>query len=358
MENLVDWLSHNSAASIAIIVAFSVVVITLTIIYTVAFFEGRAVSFWPPKIGARPAQSYDTTEMSPSPANSTLQVPLILDKGAALISARGQRYQIEGRIHSGATSALFAARSSATERVVLKVYWRGLNPNSSFWQEFQQEQQASEILRHRNIAKVIDRGLAGGYPFLVMEYFAGGTLRNWLTSHERLPGASVLSISTQIADAIDFAHSQGVLHRDLKPDNILFESDPTGRVAVSDFGIARLLGSIQRNITAGVPIVGSIDYIAPETLEVDELSESADIYAFGIMIFEMVAKRTPYEPTAEFAAVLLRKIAENAPDIRKFRDVPINLSARIAATLSRNPRERPSSARNVLAGIENDLLKL
>jgi eukaryotic-like serine/threonine-protein kinase len=359
MDRFVDWLSHNPAAYIVVIVAFSVAVLTLTIVYTVAFFQGRAVSFWPPNIGSKPTSPLVKAD-NPSSQRRDIGIdsPMIIGKGAVLISSRGEAYSIESRTHSGSTAALFLASCGSGDKVVAKVYWRGLSPQSPAWESFQQEQQASEILRHRNIAKVLDRGIAGGYPFLIMEHFGGGSLRDWLNAHDRLPGRSILSISTQIADAIDFAHAQGVLHRDLKPDNILLESDATGRVAVSDFGIARLLGVIQRNITADIPIVGSIDYVAPEALRSEPLNRSADIYAFGVLVFEMIARRTPFDPQAEFSAVLLTKISEDAPEIRKFRDVPLGLSHRISASLNRNPQERPSSARGVLAGIENDLLTL
>jgi serine/threonine protein kinase len=356
MGNFVDWLSHNQAASATIIVAFSLMVVTLIVIYAVAFFQGRAVSFWPPKIGPKPA-----FPAKPSPAEAQdldLHIPLTLGKGAILVSASGERYVLGARINSGSTAGLFEAQSKLLQKAVAKVYWVGPEPNSPIWEHFNREIKASELLQHRNIVRVFDRGIAGGYPFLVMEYLGGGTLHEWIAAHDRLPGSSILSIGTQVADAIDYAHSQGVIHRDLKPGNILFESDATGRVAVSDFGIARLLGASRRALTAEDSIVGTIDYLSPEAIRGQKLTTSTDIYAFGVLLFEMITGSTPFSDDSSPSAVIYRILSEEAPDIRKFRLVSKQLSDRIRITLSSDPQERPISARNVLAGMENDLLNL
>ena len=101
-------------------------------------------------------------------------------------------------------------RGSDRNAVIAKVFWRGLVPNSRPWGIFQQEQRASEILNHRNIARVFDRGLRAGYPFTIIEFLGGGTLRDWLRTHDRLPGRDIASIASQVADAVDYAHSRGI----------------------------------------------------------------------------------------------------------------------------------------------------
>jgi serine/threonine protein kinase len=147
------------------------------------------------------------------------------------------------------------------------VYWHGLAPNSPPWEFFQQEQRTAEILTHRNIVHTLDRGLRAGYPFTIIEYLGGGTLRDWLRTHDRLPGHAILSIASQVADSIDYAYSHSVIHRDVEPGNVLFESDPNGRVALSDFGIAMIQGAVERDITAaGAEFTGSPGYLVRELI--------------------------------------------------------------------------------------------
>jgi len=354
MDKLVDWLAHNSAASITLTVAFGLLAITVTVIYAVAFSQGREVSFWPPKIGAKPAAAKEQPSQT---APLDAHVPLMLDKRSILVAASGERYEIGTRLYSGSTAGLFLASSKVLPKVVAKVYWVGPEPNSPVWESFNRELRVSEILQHRNIVRVFDRGIAGGYPFLIMEYLAGGTLRDWLDAHDQIRGGPLLSISTQIADAIDFAHSRGVLHRDLKPGNVLLESDESGRVAVSDFGIARLLGAAREAITAENMFAGTIAYIAPEALRGENPTTDSDVYAFGVILFEMITRSRLYGDLMGFA--LAQKIlAADAPDIRDFRPVSERLSERIRSTLSRDRQKRPSSARAVLSGIESELLAL
>jgi serine/threonine-protein kinase len=192
-----------------------------------------------------------------------------------------------------------------------------------------------------------------------MEYLGGGTLRDWLQSHDHIPGRDILAISGQIADAIDFAHAHGVVHRDIKPGNIMFESDPHGRVALGDFGIARILGAVERDITAEGEFVGSPGYVAPEAYDGHEISKASDIYSFGVVLYEMIAGKIPFDEIQEPLAILHAKLTQDAPDIRSHRKgIPEAVAVRLAQTLSRNPNKRPKSARAILSGIENQISKL
>jgi serine/threonine protein kinase len=192
-----------------------------------------------------------------------------------------------------------------------------------------------------------------GYPFTIMEYLAGGTLRDWIRTHDRIPGQDIASIATQLADAIDYAHSRGVVHRDIKPGNILFESDPNGRVALSDFGIATLLGAVQRDITAAAEeFSGSPGYLAPELLSGDSPKVASDIYSFGIVLFEMITGIVPFDEYRDPLAIIRAKVEQDPPDIRLSRsDVPEDVAVRLSTVLARNPALRPSSARLALAGL-------
>jgi serine/threonine-protein kinase len=354
MDAFFEWLSSNPIAGTTLIVSFGVIVISVTLIYLIAFFQGRSIELWPPKIGQKPDKPKKA-----KPRRDTQPVGPVVRRGHKVVGASGETYTIRSNFYGGATATLFQAKDEAGKEVMLKVFWRGLRPNSPSWELFEREYRIAEILAHRNIVRLFDRGLNNGYPFVVMECLNGGTLRDLLESRDHLPGREILSISRQLADAIDYAHSQGVVHRDIKPGNILFESNAFGRVALSDFGIAQILGAVSRDITAANPqFVGSPGYLAPETLTGHTIDYASDIYSFGIVLFEMIAGRVPFDEYREVYAILQAKTNQEAPDIREFRYVPQDIAYRLAGVLSRNPQVRPGSANEVLAGIEDSISSL
>jgi eukaryotic-like serine/threonine-protein kinase len=356
MSQFLQWLAGNPVVTGALVVSLGVVVL----MYVVAFLQGREISFWPPKIGARPEKlKSDQPATTLQPGQATGSNPIV-GRGTVLTTASGDKVTLESDLYGGSNATLFRGRNSAGQQVIAKVFWRGLAPNSPPWELFKQEQRAAEILSHRNIASILDRGLFGGYPFTIMEYFGGGTLRDWLRTHERIPGEDILSIAGQLADAIDYAHSRGVVHRDIKPGNVLFESDPHGRVALGDFGIARILGAVQRDITAAeLKLAGSATYLAPETVAGGQPTPASDVYSFGVVLYEMIAGRTPFDDFQETYATLLAKRDQDAPGIREYRaEIPDLLADRLAQTLSRDPAARPKSARAVLSGVESEIAAL
>ncbi|MEI6499379.1 MAG: serine/threonine-protein kinase [bacterium] len=368
MAEFFIWLSSNPFATSALIVSFGVVVTAITMIYLVAFLQGRSISFWPPRIGEKPNKTQgqkpkidrEITHPQRQDENEDLHSNPIIQKGMTVKTASGQRLTIESNFYGGANATLYRAKNSQGENVIVKVFWRGLMPSSPAWDLFSQEQRTAEILTHRNIVKIFDRGLQGGYPFIVMEYFAGGTLRDWLRTHDHIPGSDILAIAGQVADAIDFAHSRGVVHRDIKPGNILFESDPHSRVALGDFGIARIFGAVERDITAaGGEFIGSPGYLAPEAFEGRELSTATDIYSFGVVLYEMITGKIPFDEFQEVYAILQIKVSQDAPNIRAYRKgVSVEIAERLSLTLSRSSNKRPKSALAVLSGIETQIGKL
>lgn len=378
MDTLLNWIIANQIAGAVLIIAFSLVVIAIVLMYVIAFFQGRSISFWPPKIGERlitnatekakrlderthpQSKASDGIEVGVDRVNEVQPPEVILKKGAKVMAASGKIFSIQSDFYSGATATLYRALSPENIEVVLKMYWRGLKPLSPAWEQFSREYHSAELLQHRNIIKVLDRGLNTGYPFVVMEWMRGGTLRDLILERHRIPGSQIFSVMTQVAEAIDYAHRIGVLHRDIKPGNILFDSDANGRAVLSDFGIAQIFGAVERDITAqGGEFVGTPGYIAPESFEGREYSPAADIYSFGVVLFELIAGKIPFDQFASTYAVLQAKISRDAPSITEFRsDVSKRLAERIAATLSRNPMERPRTARAVLSGVETYIQKL
>ena len=242
---------------------------------------------------------------------------------------------------------------------MVKLYWRGLNPSSTAWTEFSRELQAAETLHHRNIVQALNRGLWNGYPFIVFEYLPGGTLYDLLKSMDRIPGPQILSVAEQIAAGIDYAHTQGRIHRDISPSNILIESDVFGRVAISDFGIAKILGAIEAGITAQRPsFEGTPAYVAPEAFSSQRVSPLVDVYSFGVLLFEMIAGRSPFPEADSIYQLFQMKQHQEVPRLSQFRSVPENVDRRLWDTLSRNPDHRPQTARAVLSGIEESLMGL
>jgi eukaryotic-like serine/threonine-protein kinase len=365
MDELVKLLSTGSPAATVIIGGVVFLIVTVAVIYIVAFVQGRSISFWPPSIGERPKPRTNGQTAGESAASSVVaptgaSPSPVVDRGTILNAASGKTYRISSAFYGGANATLYKAEDAGGNAVIAKVYWRGLAPNSPPWELFQQEQRTAEIVTHRNIVRNLDRGLRAGYPFTVMEYLGGGTLRDWLRTHDRLPGHDILSIASQVADAIDYAHSRGVIHRDVKPGNVLFESDPNGRVALSDFGIAVILGAVERDITAaGGEFAGSPGYLAPELIEGRAVTRQADLYSFGIVLYEMISKVVPFDDYRDVLAIIRAKVDHDAPDVRTFRpDVPAEIAVRLAQVLARDPSLRPPSAHGVLSGLEEWIRRL
>ncbi len=362
MGDFVRLLSTGSATAVLLVVAVLILCITVSAMYGTAFVQGRSVSFWPPSIGERPRPTtveHGASEGRPSASVTSTGTDLnpVVDRGTILQAASGKTYRVSSAFYGGANATLYKAEAGDGATVIAKVYWRGLAPNSPSWEMFQQEQRSSDILTHRNIVRTLDRGLRAGYPFTIMEFLGGGTLRDVLRTRDRLPGHDILAIASQVAEAIDYAHSRGVLHRDIKPGNVLFESDPNGRVALSDFGIAVILGAVTRDITAvGGEFAGSSSYLAPELIIGGGVTRLADIYSFGVVLYEMISKVVPFDEHREVLAIIRAKVDSDAPDIRQFRaDVPPDIAARLARVLARDPSLRPTSAHAVLEGLEDQV---
>jgi serine/threonine-protein kinase len=365
MPEFIKLLSTNASAAAAFSIAILLVGLVISTLYVVAFKQGRSISFWPPSIGVKPASPgpsdredhHESNHRGPISEYAESSNPVV-DRGTILQGASGKAYRITSGFYGGANATLYKAEDPEKNPVIAKVFWRGLAPNSPPWVLFQQEQRTAEVLNHRNIVRTLDRGLRSGYPFTIIEYLGGGTLRDWLRSHDRLPGQDILSIASQLADAIDYAHSRGVIHRDIKPGNVLFESDPEGRVALSDFGIAVILGAVERDITAaGGEFSGSPGYIAPELIQGSPPTIKADIYSFGVVLYEMISMAVPFDEQRDVLSIIRAKTERDAPDIRQFRqDVAEKIAERLSQVLSREPASRPVSARAVLSGIE-DLLR-
>lgn len=256
----------------------------------------------------------------------------------------GQRvngYEIDGVLGSGGTSEVYHARDAATgQPVVLKVPHPQLIGDLATFSRFQREIAIGKRLQHPNIQRVLGTGQLdnGVTPYIVLEYVEGESLRRYLDAHKLLPIEEAIRIAGELAAAIAHCHREGVIHRDLKPENVLIASD--GQVKIMDFGIALLRGA--RRVTWGSlsSTVGTPDYMAPEQVRGERGDERTDVYAVGVMLYEMLTGEVPYEGDNALAVMSLH-VNQDPPLVTSRRpEVPPALAAVVDRALRREPGQR------------------
>jgi serine/threonine protein kinase/tetratricopeptide (TPR) repeat protein len=215
-------------------------------------------------------------------------------------------------------------------------------------ERFKREGEALRQLNHPNIVRMIEAIEEGGRHYLVMEYVRGGSLQDLLSANEKLSHERVIQISLDLADALTRAHRLGIIHRDLKPANVLLAEDGTPRL--TDFGVAYIADT--PHLTRTGVLVGTVDYLSPEACNGEKLDERADIWAFGVMLFQMLTGRLPFKGeslTAKLTAILTQPI----PDITQYAaNIPDALADLIYRMLEKDPQQRIPSIRLVGAELE------
>ena len=207
---------------------------------------------------------------------------------------------------------------------------------------FQQEAQILARLQHPNVITVFDSGVDGGDRFIVMELVDGPTLRELLDTEGRLPPERAGEIASRLASALGFAHGKAVIHRDVKPSNVLLP--PDGGVKLADMGIARLLSP--EALTATLSVRGTALYISPEQVRGDRVDGRADLYSLGCVLFEMLAGRTPFD--GDLAALSYAHTHTAAPRVRSINSaVPAAMDELVAAMLEKDPARRPPTGEEV-----------
>jgi len=260
---------------------------------------------------------------------------------AELQAALADRYVIERELGSGGMATVYLARDLKHRRfVALKVLSPALAASLGA-DRFLREIELAARLQHPHIVTVFDSGDAGGILWYTMPYVEGETLRARLERERQLPLDVALRIAVEAARALEFAHQHGVLHRDVKPENLLLTTD--GSTMVADFGIARPWGEMSKLTQSGV-VVGTPAYMSPEQAAGERaLDARTDIYALGCVLYEMLAGEMPYSgPNAQ--AVLARRLSEPAPSLRTTRDLPVAVERTVARALARTPADRYASA--------------
>ncbi|MCC6155209.1 MAG: serine/threonine protein kinase, partial [Candidatus Hydrogenedentes bacterium] len=257
-------------------------------------------------------------------------------------------YEVQALIGRGAMGTVYLARDVALGRpVALKVLLGSLARNPAMVRGFYREAQAAAPLRHPNIVRVYTAGIESGTPYIAMEYVPGEPLDRFLRRKGQVSWQAALYVGAQVAEALHCAHEAGIVHRDVKPANILL--DRQGRVRLTDFGIARVC--TVENSSAEPKIIGTPQYMSPEQCAGDEVAHGTDLYSLGVTLYQMISGRMPFK--ADSAQELMRRIAsDDAPRLNRIMpDVPDDVARLVAHLLQKDPAQRPASAREVCQSI-------
>lgn len=255
-----------------------------------------------------------------------------------LIGAQLGQYTIIQEIGRGGMATVYSAKQTSMNRTVaIKVLPRHFLHDPGFLERFNREVEVISGLEHPHILPIYDYGETEGVPFIAMRYLGGGSMAQMV--RRGVPSLDELRKPfQQIAEALDHAHRQGIIHRDLKPGNVML--DEQGNAYLSDFGIARVMGS---DLT-GSAIIGTPAYMSPEQAQGVAIDARSDIYALGIVLFELITGREPYQAETPMS-VLLKHLNEPIPPLEQFREgVPKSVQAVIEKATAKNPDERYSSA--------------
>lgn len=262
-----------------------------------------------------------------------------------------RRYRQDEWLATGGHGELYRGTDQVTGApvVIKRLRPELINQSPEYVIRFQREGEALHQLNHPNIVKMLAAFEQDSQYCIVMEYVAGGSLRDRLDQQTRLPADQVVAIGLELADALGRAHHLGIIHRDLKPENVLLAADGTPRL--TDFGVARLEG-VDARLTRTGSILGSPAYMSPEALQGEELDARSDVWSLGVLLYEMLSGQRPFKGE-KITAVMLSILNDEAPEISRFQpNVPFPLADLLRRMLNKERAQRPASARLVAAELE------
>lgn len=254
------------------------------------------------------------------------------------------RYKLADFIGQGGMSLVYRAVDIRTgHSVAVKILKSEYNSDEEFLERFQREAQAASLMAHHNIVNLLDVGVEGEYRYLVLEYVSGNTLKEIIRQKGMLNTNTAIQITIRILSALQHAHDNGIIHRDIKPQNVLVHSD--GHVKVADFGIARMTNAF--TISKGDTVVGSVHYSSPEQASGTVADATSDIYSTGVVLYEMLTGHVPFSGDTP-VAVAMQHIKAVPPPISDYNpDVPPAVIAVVMKALEKSPKKRYQSAREM-----------
>jgi serine/threonine protein kinase len=250
------------------------------------------------------------------------------------------RYRLVRPIAAGGMGTVWEAHDVLLDRpVALKSMAEALASDAEFVERFRREARAAGRLTHPNLARVYDYGDDGGTPFLVMELIDGETLHDRIAREGPLPVADAVRIARSIAAGLEAAHRAGIVHRDVKPANVML--DRTGGVKITDFGIASAASSTRLTHGSGL---GTATYASPEQVRGERVTAASDVYSLGVVTYEMLTGRPPFDGSSPVAIALAHAEQEPLPVRAAAPAVPAGVAAAVERALAKDPRDRPVSA--------------
>ncbi|MDD6628399.1 MAG: Stk1 family PASTA domain-containing Ser/Thr kinase [Lachnospiraceae bacterium] len=263
----------------------------------------------------------------------------------------GDRYEILEKIGTGGMSDVYKAKDHKLNRfVAVKVLKQEFSENANFVSKFRIEAQAAAGLMHPNIVNVYDVGEEGGIYYIVMELVEGITLKKYIEKKARLSVKEAISIAIQVSMGIQAAHNNHIIHRDIKPQNIIISKE--GKVKVTDFGIAKAATS--NTITSNV--MGSVHYTSPEQARGGYSDEKSDIYSLGVTMFEMLTGRVPFNGETT-VAIAIKHIQEELPPPREFvPEIPVSVEQIVCKCCQKSPDRRYQSMEELIADLKQSLI--
>ena len=258
------------------------------------------------------------------------------------------RYKLEAKLGSGGMSTVYLARDTTLDRsVAVKVMHREMSEQEDQLQRFRQEARAVAKLSHPNVVAVIDAGEDGGHPYIVFEYVEGETLKQRINRVGALDPQEALAYAIEIARGLTVAHARNMVHRDIKPQNVLIDTE--GRAKLTDFGISRQLE--QDGMTATGRVLGTTDYVAPEQAMGHPVDQRSDIYSLGVVLYEMLVGQVPFHADSQ-VGVAMKHVNEDLPDVQQRRP---ELSAATAMVVERATDKDPAERYQEVGELIDDL---
>ena len=263
----------------------------------------------------------------------------------------GERYEVVGKIGAGGMANVYKAKDHKLNRfVAMKVLKQEFREDTTFINKFKTEAQAAAGLTHPNIVNVFDVGEDDGIHYIVMELVEGITLKDYISKKGKLSVKEATSIAIQVSMGLEAAHSHGIIHRDVKPQNIIISTD--GKVKVTDFGIARAASSN----TISSNVMGSVHYSSPEQVRGGYSDEKSDIYSLGITLYEMVTGKVPFEGETTVAIAIKHLQDEMVPPTVYTPDLPHSLELIILKCTQKSVDKRYASMSEVIADLKHSLI--
>lgn len=262
------------------------------------------------------------------------------------------RFVLEDIVGSGGMAIVYRATDRVTgNTVAVKILKEEFVSDEQFRRRFLNESRAISMLRHRNIVSVIDFDFEGNLQYIVMEYVDGITLKDFIRSQKIIPAGIAIKVTMQILSALQHAHERGVIHRDIKPQNIMILND--GTIKVMDFGIARI--NKFETITMTDKAIGTVYYISPEQARGEHTDERSDIYSIGVMLYEMLTGEMPFDGDTP-VNVAIKQIQSAAKRPRSInRSIPVGLEQIVMRAMMKTPDKRYASAIDMIGDLKKVL---